>query len=489
MRNEKRMPAKGLSAEEIRRQLESFKYKDINWPSGKFFGYVFYPAEDIYQVAKDAYASYFATNGLNPSAFPSLRKMETDVVSMSANLLNGGDAVTGVMTSGGTESIMMALLSAREWAVKQHRVKGTPEVLVPATAHPAFAKACHFFGLKLVEAPVRADFRADVLEMKKRISANTIMLVGSAPQFPRGVIDPIAEIAALAQERGLLCHVDACVGGFLLPFLEAGGVKLPPFDFRLPGVTSISADLHKYGYAAKGASVILYRNRELRKGQFYIKTDWTGGIYGSPSFAGTRPGGAIAAAWAVMNYVGMERYTQMSMNAYHTSKAMQKGISEIADLKVLSDPEATLFAISARKTDVHALADEMYRLGWYFNRQQMPDSLHVFVTDIHVGKERMLLEDLKKAVWKANQLNWTNIKKNVQVSAVKGLKMILPAKSFEKLADAAGSSSNPAGTRKAAMYGMMGAFSGTGKLDDMVMDFIDQLNSPEQPEKAGSGQH
>jgi sphinganine-1-phosphate aldolase len=478
MSNKTILPAHGTSAEEIFNQLESFKINDLNWPSGKFFGYVFYPGEDIYKVAKDAYAAYFATNGLNPSAFPSLRKMETDVVSMSANLLNGNEDVTGVMTSGGTESIMMAVLSAREWAEKQHRTKGIPEVIVPATAHPAFAKACHFFGLKLVEAPVRDDFRADVDEMKKRINANTVLLVGSAPQFPQGVIDPIAEIAALAAERQLLCHVDACVGGFLLPFLEAGGVSLPLFDFRLPGVTSISADLHKYGYAAKGASVILYKNRALRKGQFYIKTNWTGGIYGSPSFAGTRPGGAIAAAWAVLNYVGMDRYVEMSMNAYHSAKAMQKGIAEIADLKVLGNPEATLFALGADKTDVHALADEMYHLGWYFNRQQTPDSLHVFVTDIHVGKEQMLLDDLQKAVAKANELNWPNMKKNVQVAAVKGLRKILPEKSFEKLADLAGGN-GVGGSRKAAMYGMMGAFSGTGKLEDMVMDFIDQLNSPE----------
>jgi sphinganine-1-phosphate aldolase len=479
MSNQFEIPEKGMSAAAVSKTLEDLKYKDINWPSGKFFGYVFYPGEDIYQVAKDAYTSYFATNGLNPSAFPSLRKMETDIVSMSANLLHGGDDVTGVMTSGGTESIMMAVLSAREWALRKGDIKGQPEVLAPASAHPAFPKACHFFGIKYVEAPLKDDFRVDVEAMKKLISPQTILLVASAPQFPQGVIDPISEVAALANHRGLLCHVDACVGGFLLPFLEMGGVSIPAFDFRVPGVTSISADLHKYGYTAKGASVILYRDKSLRRGQFYIKTDWTGGIYGSPSFAGTRPGGAIAAAWAVLNYVGKTRYTEMAMNAYQSAQKIKAGILAIPGLTVLSEPDATLLALSSDTLDVHVIADEMYQMGWYFNRQQFPDSLHIFVTDIHIGKEQMLLDDLKMAVKKAKAFNWENVKKSVQISAVKGLKKILPPTSFEKIADMAKGSGGSEGNRKAAMYGMMGAFKGTGKLNEMVLDFIDQLNSPE----------
>jgi len=487
MANQFKMPEKGVPADTLLQRMESFKAKDINWPSGKFFGYVFYPGEDIYEVGKKTYTSFIATNGLNPSAFPSLRKMEAEVVSITANLLNGTEDVTGTMTSGGTESIMMAVLSAREWGAKNRKLKGIPEVLAPATAHPAFPKACHFFGIKYVEAPIGEDYRVNVAEMKKLITPNTVLLVASAPQYPQGVIDPVEDVAALALERGILCHVDACVGGYLLPFLEKGGVFLPKFDFRVPGVTSMSADTHKYGYAAKGASVILYRNRELRKGQFYIKTDWSGGIYGSPSFAGTRPGGAIAAAWAVLNYIGEERYVKMQMNAYHTARKIQEGVKAIPGLEILGNPDATVFAIASEKYDVHSIADEMSELGWYLNRQQLPPSLHIFVTDIHVGKEKMFLDDLAFAVKKAGAFSWENLKKNVQVNTVKGLKKMLPPSYFDKLMNmAGGGGADSGGHRKAAMYGMMGALKGTDKLDELVLDFIDKLNSPEDPVKEKS---
>ena len=475
------LPKQGANADELLDRIESFKIRDLKWEEGKFFGYVYYPPKDIYDVSKKAYLSYYATNGLNPSAFPSLRKMETEVVGMTATLLHGDESTTGTMTSGGTESIMMAVLSAREWAKKHKPTSGIPEVLAPASAHPAFSKACHFFGLKYVEAPFKEDFRVDVDQMKNLITPNTILMVASAPQYPQGVIDPVEDVAKIAQEKGILCHVDCCVGGYLLPFLEKGGVDLPKFDFRVPGVTSISADTHKYGYAAKGASTILYRNGDLRRGQFYIKTDWTGGIYGSPSFAGSRPGGAIAAAWAVMNYVGEERYIQMQMAAYHTTEKLKKGVLEIEGLKILGNPKATLFAIASDKYDVHVIADEMHQKGWYLNRQQLPPSIHIFVTDIHVGKEELFLNDLKDAVKKAGKLTWDGIKKSVQVNAVKGLKKILKPDNFSKLIDKASSGNSPDNEgRQAAMYGMMGALKGTDKLDELVEDFIDQLNSPEE---------
>lgn len=483
MTNHFSLPENGTDANELLQRMETFKSKDINWPAGKFFGYVFYPGEDIYEVSKKAYTSFIATNGLNPSAFPSLRKMESEVVRMTATLLNGDESVTGTMTSGGTESIMMAVLSAREWAHKNKTLYGTPEVLAPATAHPAFPKACHFFGLKYVEAPIGDDYRVDVAEMKKLISPNTILMVASAPQYPQGVIDPVEEVATLAAQNGILCHVDSCVGGYLLPFLEKGGVLLPKFDFRVPGVTSMSADTHKYGYAAKGASVILYRNKDLRKGQFYVKTDWSGGIYGSPSFAGTRPGGAIAAAWAVLNYIGMQRYIKMQMSAYRTTRDLIKGVKAIEGLEILGNPEATVFAIASEKYDVHSIADEMSEMGWYINRQQLPPSLHIFVTDIHVGKEQLFLNDLQQAVKKAGKFSWENLKKSVQVSTVKGLRKMLAPSYFNKLMDMAKGGGESGGNRKAAMYGMMGALKGSDKLEEIVVDFIDQLNSPEAEKK------
>lgn len=480
------LPQKGTPADELLNNMEAFKSRDLNWPEGKFFGYVFYAGEEIYDVAKKAYTSFMSTNGLNPSAFPSLRKMESEVVGMTASLLHGDDSVTGTMTSGGTESIMMAVLSAREWARKQKGMTGIPEVLAPATAHPAFPKACHFFGLKYVEAPIDDDYKVNVEEMKKLINPNTALLVASAPQYPHGVIDPVEDVAKLAEENNLLCHVDCCVGGYLLPFLEKGGVLLPKFDFRLAGVTSISADTHKYGYAAKGASVILYRNKELRKGQFYIKTDWSGGIYGSPSFAGTRPGGAIAAAWAVMNHIGEERYVELQMNAYRTTQKLKEGVLAIDGLEILGNPESTLFAIASEKYDVHSIADEMAEMGWYINRQQLPPSLHIFVTDAHVGREEMFLSDLRIAVQKAGKFSWENFKKSVQVNTVKGLRKMLAPSYFDKLMDMAKGDGAGGGGRQAAMYGMMGALKGSDKLEELVEDFIDQLNSPEKPNKTDS---
>lgn len=483
MTNRFTLPEKGADAKELLQRMETFKEKDINWPAGKFFGYVFYPGEDIYEVSKKAYTSFIATNGLNPSAFQSLRKMESEVVGITASFLNGDESVTGTMTSGGTESIMMAVLSAREWAHKNKPNVKEPEVLAPATAHPAFPKACHFFGLKYVEAPIGDDYRVDVKEMQKLVNANTVLMVASAPQYPQGVIDPVEDVAAIAQKWGILCHVDGCVGGYLLPFLEMGGVLLPKFDFRVPGVTSMSADTHKYGYAAKGASVILYRNKELRKGQFYVKTDWSGGIYGSPSFAGTRPGGAIAAAWAVLNYIGRERYVKMQMNAYRTTRILMEGVKAIDGLEILGNPEATVFAIASEKYDVHSIADEMAELGWYINRQQLPPSLHIFVTDIHVGKEQMFFDDLQQAVKKAGKFSWENLKKSVQVNTVKGLRKMLAPSYFNKLMDMAKGGGDSGGNRKAAMYGMMGALKGSDKLEEIVVDFIDQLNSPDAVKK------
>ncbi len=481
MTNRFSLPKEGAHADELLQRMESFKSGDLNWEEGKFFGYVFYAGEEVYRVAQRAYNAFMSTNGLNPSAFPSLRKMETEVVGMTADLLHGDESVTGTMTSGGTESIMMAVLSAREWAVKHKKTEGIPEVLAPATAHPAFPKACHFFGLKYVEAPVDNNYRVNVQEMEKLITPNTVLMVASAPQYPHGVIDPVEQVASLAKEHDILCHVDSCVGGYLLPFLEKGGVALPKFDFRVSGVTSISADTHKYGYAAKGASVILYRNKDLRKGQFYIKTDWSGGIYGSPSFAGTRPGGAIAAAWAVMNYIGEIRYTQMQMAAYNTTQKLKRGVLEIEGLEVLGNPEATLFAIASEKYDVHSIADEMSELGWYINRQQLPPSLHIFVTDAHVGREQLFLDDLKKAVQKAGRFSWENLKKTVQVGTVKGLKKMLAPAYFNKLMEMAKSGGGEAGSgRQAAMYGMMGVLKGSEKLDELVEEFIDRLNSPEK---------
>ncbi|MBX7227271.1 MAG: aspartate aminotransferase family protein [Chitinophagales bacterium] len=478
------IPKNGLSKEEIFAQITHFQEKDIDWKNGKFFGYVFYPGQEIYDIIQEAYKMYMSANGLNPAAFPGLRKMETDVVSIAANLFHGNEATTGVMTSGGTESIMMALLSAREYAKKIMKIEGVPEVILPESVHPAFNKACHFFGLKEVIIPVKDDFRADVQAIEKAITKNTVLLVGSAPQYPQGVIDPIEEIAALAKQKNLLCHVDACVGGFMLPFLEKSGVTLPIWDFRVDGVTSISADLHKYGYAAKGASLIMYKNSDIRKQQFYIKTDWMGGIYGSPSFAGTRPGGAIAAAWATLHAIGEEGYVNMVHETYQATQKLIQGIRAYPELQVFGEPNATLFSFGSNKLDIQTIGDELAELGWYINRQTEPPGLHCFVTHHHVDKVQVFLDDLAVAVKKAKSFSLENIKKDIQVGAVKQINKLLPKPLFEKLTKLAGQGGGGAESkRKAAMYGMMGELKGTGTLEEMVLKFVDELNSPEQNQK------
>jgi len=255
---------------------------------------------------------FFSENALNPTVFPSLRRMETEVVAMTAALLGGDEHTVGNMTSGGTESLLMAVLTAREWGRAHKPDVQAPEMVLPATAHPAFEKAAHYFGVRPVHVPVGPDLRADVERMRAAITPRTVLLVGSAPSYPHGVVDPIVEIAQVAQEHGLLCHVDACVGGFELPFLRRLGYPVPDFDFQVPGVTSMSADLHKYGYAAKGASVVLYRDSALRRHQFFAYTDWPGGVYASATLAGTRPAGPIAAAWAVLHYLGEEGYLALA---------------------------------------------------------------------------------------------------------------------------------------------------------------------------------
>ncbi|MEM1347714.1 MAG: aminotransferase class V-fold PLP-dependent enzyme, partial [Myxococcota bacterium] len=273
-----------------------------------------------------------------------------------------------------------------------------PEVILPQTAHPAFDKAAHYLGLELIKTPVRGDYRADVRAMRRAITRRTVMLVGSAPQHAQGVVDPIAEIADLAAARGLLCHVDACVGGFMLPFVRTLGRPVPAFDFNVPGVTSMSADLHKYGWAAKGASVVLYHAPELRKLQFFATTDWPGGIYASPSMTGTRPGGAIAAAWAVMNRLGWEGYTEIAGEIMGAVDAIRDGISRLEGVSVMGDPHMSVFALQTDEVDPYEVADGLAARGWHIERQHSPPCLHLSVNGLHVGQTDAFLADLRSAL-------------------------------------------------------------------------------------------
>jgi glutamate/tyrosine decarboxylase-like PLP-dependent enzyme len=372
-------------------------------------------------------------------AFPSLRRFESDVVSMTAGLFHAPDGAAGTMTSGGSESLLMAVKTARDWARAERPAITSPEVLLPVTSHPALEKAAHYFDVKPVRVPVGADFRADVAAARSRASPNTILVVGSAPAYPHGVIDPIDELANLAAERGVLLHVDACLGGFLLPFVERLGKPVPPFDFRVPGVTSMSADIHKYGYAAKGASVVVYRSRALRRHQWFSYGDWPGGLYGSPSMTGTRPGGAIAAAWAVMQYLGEEGYLDLARITLETTDRLARGVSDTPGLRILGKPAMSVFAFASDTVDVYVLGDAMEKRGWKLDRQQRPPCLHLMVTPAHAPVVDAFLADLRECV-------------------------------------ATIESTKPTPEGAAAMYGMLGAAPDRSMIGSFVLDFMDGLD-------------
>jgi sphinganine-1-phosphate aldolase len=480
------LPQTGTSHEQLMAQMRSLRDKDVKWRDGKVFSLVFYAGDEILEVIKEAHALFMSENGLNPGAFPSLRKFETEVVSMVTSLLNGDQYVVGNMTSGGTESILMAVKTAREFALSRNPKLKNPELVLPITAHPAFDKACHYFGIKPIHIAVRDDFRADVESFRNALSPRTIMAVGSAPAYPHGVVDPIGEMAAITREREILFHVDACVGGMMLPFARKLGYPIPEFDFRVPGVTSISVDLHKYGYAAKGASVVLYRTEELRRHQFFVYTDWPGGIYPSPTMTGTRPGGAIAAAWAVMNYLGEEGYLRIAKQVMETTDFLKEGIAAIEGIEIISNPDVSILAIGSDELDIYAVGDEMTARGWHLDRQQFPASLHLTVNHAHSVSQAQFISDLGASVEKAKRLNWSNVSSKVTVKLVKGLSKLLPEKVFSQIM-AASSSVGPKGSampkRTAAMYGMIGSLPNRGDIRTMVLDFMDQTYSLEEPQK------
>lgn len=389
-----RFPKKGKTDKEILAELESMKSGDTDWRSGRMFSLIYNAGEELRELTRKAFNAYFMENGLSPFAFPSLRKLETEVVAMTADLLGGDTETVGSFTCGGTESIFMAVKTARDWARAERPEAKAPELIKASTGHPAYDKSSHYLGLKVIEVPVGDDFRADVEAMSEAVTENTIMMVGSAMTYPHGMVDPIAELGAIATENNIWLHVDCCLGGLILPFVRKLGYDIPAFDFSVPGVTSISADLHKYGFAAKGASTILYRNSDYRAHQYYAFTDFPGGIYATSTLTGARPGGPIAAAWAIMNYLGEDGYVEKARAAMDTTKKMIDGVNAIPKLKVLGKPHATVFAIAGDDINVYALSDALKERGWMIEKQQMPPCLHITVSPFHVGLADPFLADL-----------------------------------------------------------------------------------------------
>jgi len=394
------IPATGRSWEELKAELESAKKDDFSWREGRMALYFYYLDEEVKRVQQEAYLAYWTENAMGQRAFPSMKKLEDEVIAMGLDLLQAPPEATATFTSGGTESILLAIKTARDWARATKGVTA-PNMVLPRTAHPAFDRAAEYFGVRAIRVPTtRNDFRADVGAMAERIDKDTILLLGSAPNYPFGVFDPIREIAALAQELGLWMHVDACVGGFLAPFVRRLGYVIPDFDFAVPGVTSISADLHKYGYAPKGASLMLLRDRALQRHQTFSFDGWERGAYVSNTMQGTRAGGAVAAAWAVMNYLGQDGYTHWARVIMDTVGTLTRGINAIPGLAVLEPHELCIFVYRATDPalDIGLIAEAMTRRGWFVGRQAEPPGIHLHLNPVHAETAELYLADLAASV-------------------------------------------------------------------------------------------
>lgn len=372
---------RGRPVADVITDLRAKRTADARWSEGRTFGMVYDGGPSVHDVAEQAARMFLHENALNTLAFPSLGQIQSEVVGWTAALLDAPVTASGFLTSGGTESIQCAVLAARERGRIERGVTA-PVMVVAESAHAAFHKSAHLFGITVRTAPVRADWTADVDAMAALVDDHTVLVVGSAPQYPQGVVDDIPAIAELAATVDANCHVDACMGGFVLPFAERSGRHVPPWDFRVDGVHSISADIHKLGYAPKGVSVILHRTKELRRYQTFVFDAWLGGFYASPNLQGTRSGLPMAAAWAVMQHLGVDGYVELTRTALDTADRMRAAVAAVDGLRVLGDGAYHLLAIAtdpaaAQPLDVFAVGDAMAaRGGWFFDRQGPPDSLH-----------------------------------------------------------------------------------------------------------------
>lgn len=419
------LPKKPMSQEVLLKKVKHYQMFDTSgWQQGRISGAIYTNnSANFNQILLSVYGSNMWSNPLHSDVFAGIRKMEGEIVRMVATMYNGNtSSVVGSVTSGGTESIVMACKAYRDYGKKVRGIKGKPEFVVPVTAHAAFEKAASFLDCKIKHVPVdKKTFKVDLKAMRRAITKKTCLLVGSAPQFPHGIIDPIIQIGKLGVAHNVPVHVDACLGGFLIPFMSAAGHELDErFDFTVPGVTSISADTHKYGYAPKGTSVILYKERKYIHHQYSIQTDWPGGIYASPTLPGSRPGALVATCWAAMMYHGQEGYVQATDKIIKTTRWIKKELSDVEGLKVLGDPQVSVLAFASDKFDIYAMNGRLKELGWNLNALQFPSAFHLCVTLMHANG-------------------------NVSVSFVKDVKAIAKQLLLEPKSKASGS---------AAIYGM-----------------------------------
>src|SRR6266849_3698892 len=394
-----RLEPRGRDRQDILNELRTMATEeDRIADAGRVSGSIYHGGHDHYAFLTEAFRLFAHANVLQRDMYPSATKLEAEIVAMTRSMLHGDDRVAGVITFGGTESLIDPMLAYRDQARKERGIT-EPEAIIPVTAHVALLKAGHLLGIKMLRAPLGHDYRVDIDWVRAHVNANTIAIVGSAPNYAHGVIDPIDELGHIALEHGIGLHVDGCLGGFILPWGERLGYAIPRFDFRVPGVTSISADTHKYGYALKGTSVLLYRDAELRKHQYFNYPDWPGGIYFSPGLSGSRSGGVVAATWAAMVSLGEVGYLEIARKIFATAATIRAGVESIPELQVIGEP-TFLVAFRARELNIYHVNDHLVTRGWRLNALHLPPALHFCVTRPNTapGVADAFVADLRDAV-------------------------------------------------------------------------------------------
>ena len=395
-----KLPQTGRSKEQLLAEMREMKLADADWKRGRVPLFVFKATDQLYDVSKAAFFEFFAENALGAKrAFPSIKRMEDEVIEMALDLYGAPEGAQGFMTTGGTESIIQAVQACRDWSRKQRNASQHRGNIVAAeSVHPAFNKAAKLMDLEVRRAAVGTDLRADVATMEALIDDDTIMLVGSAPAFPYGVIDPISEIGKLAARRGIWLHVDACVGGYLAPFARMIGRDIPDFDFRVPAVCSISADLHKFGFCPKPASTVFYRSAEQAQHHHFDFSDWPNGRFQTATIVGTRPAGGVAGAWATFQFLGVEGYKKIARDLMSFIDAYKAGIKDIPGLKILGDPHLSIIAYGSDEIDVFSVAELMSKKGWLPGLVQKPKGIHRMMSMIHQPSLDEYLSEVRAAV-------------------------------------------------------------------------------------------
>ncbi|KAG0332816.1 hypothetical protein BG004_001088 [Podila humilis] len=393
------MPTHGFTEDEMTSELDRYsELPHTRWEDGRVSGAVYHHNKVLSDLAALAYRKFSSSNPLHPEVFPGVRKMEAEVCAMVSDLFHAGPKAGAIMTSGGTESILMSCKAHRDWG---KAVKGItqPEIVAPVTIHAAFNKACSYFGIKLIMVPIDpVTMQVDLKAVKKAINKNTVLVAGSAVNYPHGVMDDISGLSDLALKYNVGLHVDCCLGSFMVAFAEKSGFKMPPFDFRVPGVTAISCDPHKYGFAPKGSSIIMYRTKELRRYQYFSYPEWTGGIYASPSVAGSRPGALIAGCWATLMHLGQEGYIRECKKIIGAQIKVRKAIEALPSLYVYGDPKTSVVAFNSNKYNIYDISDQMSKRGWHLSALQNPPGVHFTSTIPSADASDEFIADLQEVM-------------------------------------------------------------------------------------------